>query len=488
MRRIGLIRIYGLCLCWLLTAAGPALAQGLKPGENPYTLPPGSMPSWTVPVLRLVSATHVEPTTGVVISDTGLVLVPEDFAGMGDEIIVLDGGTDIIRNGRPARIEQKFAFEGLQVLAVDGLSRQGVTLAATAVQQGDEALLVAFPPAEQIAEGKPPLSISAAFDVFSENDRPSLSAESELPNVTGALVDSCGNLVGVSLADDVQSMESSPATRYLWREALLKVFAQMGIPLREYDCSATEVVEPEPLVEEPEAEPPPEPVVDEPPAAEPEAEPADTLIDEELPEPEAEQELPVEEPVVEEPIPDTLPPIKDKGSGLGVWLWLLAAVMLAGLGFVIHHIRKKAQDNPPDAENPVAESEAPPVVEGDDEPEELPAQLDSELKITGTLGDGTAFEDSCAVGESAINVIIGRGDTDLVIDSPAVSRRHVSLNGTFGNLTVSDLGSSNGTSINGVPCLEGEIMFMEHGDTLILGDARCSLEIRPRGLDGGEKD
>ena len=75
-----------------------------------------------MPVLRLVSATHVEPTTGVILSDTGLVLVPEDFASMGDEIIVLDGGTDIIRNGRPARIEQKFAFEGLQVLAVEGLT------------------------------------------------------------------------------------------------------------------------------------------------------------------------------------------------------------------------------------------------------------------------------------------------------------------------------------------------------------------------------
>ena len=62
------------------------------------------MPSWTVPVLRLVSATHVEPTTGVVISDSGLVLVPADFATIGDEIIVLDGGTDIIRNGRPAKI------------------------------------------------------------------------------------------------------------------------------------------------------------------------------------------------------------------------------------------------------------------------------------------------------------------------------------------------------------------------------------------------
>lgn len=467
------------------------LAQGLEPGANPYTLPPGSMPAWTVPVLRLVSATHVEPTTGVILSDTGLVLVPEDFASLGDEIIVLDGGTDIIRNGRPARIEQKFAFEGLQVLAVEGLARQGVTLAATALQQGDQVVLAAFPPAELIAEGKPPLSISATVDVFRENDRPSLSAESGLPNVTGALVDSCGNLVGVSLADDVQSMESSPATRYQWRDALLKVFTQMGIPLREYDCFARQETEPEPVIEEPAEEPPPEPEAEEPPPKpeqEPEQEPAEAIADEELPESEVEEELSIEEPVVEEPLPDMLPPIEDKGLGLGVWLWLLAAVVLTGLGFVIHRLRKHAQESSPDSEDLSEKSGAPAVVEPEDEPEELPALLNSELMISGVLRDETAFEDACAVSENAINVIIGRGDADLVIDSPAVSRRHVSLKGSFGELTVSDLGSSNGTSINGVPCLEGEIMFMEPGDVLVLGDARCSLEIRPREADGGEKD
>ena len=103
MRRSNQIRKCGWFLCWLLTAVTPALAQNLKTGGDAYILPPGSMPAWTVPVLRLVSATHVEPTTGIVLSDSGLVLVPENFAGPDDEIIVLDGGTDIIRNGRPAR-------------------------------------------------------------------------------------------------------------------------------------------------------------------------------------------------------------------------------------------------------------------------------------------------------------------------------------------------------------------------------------------------
>ena len=480
MRRSNQILMCGWFLCWLLMAATPALAQNLKTGGDAYILPPGSMPAWTVPVLRLVSATHVEPTTGVVLSDSGLVLVPGDFAGPDDEIIVLDGGTDIIRNGRPARIEKSFAFEGVLVLAVDNLSRQGVTLAARPLQQGDEILLAAFPPAELIAEGEPPLSISATVGVFSENNRPSIADDSRLPNVTGALVDQCGNLVGMSVADDVQTMEPSPGTRYQWRDALLNVFGELGIALREFDCSSSEAAEPEePPAPEPMAEPEEQP-------EEQSEEPIEETATGEITEPEvAEEDLVTDEPAPAEPLPDSLPPFEDRGSGLGRWLWLVAAILLAGLGFVIHRLRSRSRESSTGDTEPSVESAAAPVVEPEDEPEEIIPQLDSELLLTGVLRDGTEFEDSCAVSESAINVVIGRGDADLVIRSPAVSRRHVQLNGSFDELTVSDLGSSNGTSINGVPCLEGEIIFMEPGDVLVLGDARCSLEIRPRGSDKG---
>ena len=90
-----------------------------------------------VPVLRLVSSTHVEPTTGLVLSESGLVLVPADFASAGDEIVVLDGGTDIVANGRTARIERNLPMDGLQVhkqlddgnvradLGGDGLGQDG---------------------------------------------------------------------------------------------------------------------------------------------------------------------------------------------------------------------------------------------------------------------------------------------------------------------------------------------------------------------------
>jgi hypothetical protein len=116
------------------------------------------------------------------------------------------------------------------------------------------------------------------------------------------------------------------------------------------------------------------------------------------------------------------------------------------------------------------------VTELKKEPAAADSVLDSVLIVRGLLADGTEFESACPVSEHAVNITIGRADSDLVINSKAVSRQHVNLNGTRRELTVTDLGSSNGTSINGVPCLEGEILFIEPGDTLVLGDARCTLE------------
>jgi hypothetical protein len=479
---------FRLCIWLLLAAAGSSLAQGLDRGVTTYILPPGSMPSWTVPVLRLVSATHVEPTTGVVLSDTGLVLVPEGFASMGDEIIVLDGGTDIVRNGRPARIERKFTLEGLQVLSVEGLTRQGATLAATALEEGSQVLLTAFPPAEQIAEGEPPLSIPASIVVFSENGKPAISSETQLPNVTGALLDSCGNLAGVSLADGVQSMEASPSTRYQWRETLLRVLGEMQVTPREFDCSGKpqpEEEEPPPAAEEPVAE---ETAVIEPePEVIPEAEQLPTPEPEEVPATEDEQApLEIEVlPPIEKDFTDS--PQEEEESGHRGWLWLVAAVVLFGLGFGLHLLRRARREESTGGAEGAGTTPASALEAEEEEPVPSVPLLDSLLLIHGVLADGTEFEGSCAVSKNAINIVIGRGDTDLVIDSLAVSRKQVSLNGTINELTVADLGSSNGTSVNGVPCLEGEIMFIEPGDTLILGDARCSLEIRPRHTAGSEE-
>jgi hypothetical protein len=467
------IRLQWLCF-WLFLAPGlTGLAQGLDEGEYPLGQG-GSLPAWVVPVLKLVSATHVEPTTGVVLSDTGLVLVPEDFASAGDEIIVLDGGTDIIRNGRPARLERKFTADGIQVLAVQGLGRQGASIAFKPLEDGDELRLAAFPPAELIAEGKPPLNVTASVAVFKENGKPAISGDTPLPNVTGPLLDSCGDLAGFSMADDIQSMDASPATRYAWRAAVLNIFETLQIVPRESNCANREVEKaqtPEPVIEEPEPEEPPD-AEPEPAVEEEEEEPAQ----EPDPEPELELDtLPPFEKDIAQPPPEEAP----ASSG---WPWIIAALVLIGLGLILHWFRR-AQRTGVDETTLESGSDIPVSDAGENETIEEPGTpdaLDSLLVVEGVLSDGADFRESCAVSKNAINVLVGRGDADLVIDSVAVSRHHASLNGTADELTLSDLGSSNGSSINGVPCLEGEIMFIEPGDSIVLGDARFTFQIRPR--------
>jgi pSer/pThr/pTyr-binding forkhead associated (FHA) protein len=104
-------------------------------------------------------------------------------------------------------------------------------------------------------------------------------------------------------------------------------------------------------------------------------------------------------------------------------------------------------------------------------------ELDRRLVLRGVLADGTPLDVGCAVSSRAVNVVIGRGaGADLVLPSSAISRQHARLNGTPDALTVTDLGSGNGTSVNGVPCLKGEILYLETGDILVLGDAQLSVE------------
>ena len=54
-------------------------------------------------VLQPVSIDRVRPVTGVVISASGLVIVPLDFAAPGDQIIILSIATDMAPHATPWR-------------------------------------------------------------------------------------------------------------------------------------------------------------------------------------------------------------------------------------------------------------------------------------------------------------------------------------------------------------------------------------------------
>jgi hypothetical protein len=110
----------------------------------------------------------------------------------------------------------------------------------------------------------------------------------------------------------------------------------------------------------------------------------------------------------------------------------------------------------------------------------IPEPANCVLEINGNLPNGAAFQASCNVRSAAVDAVIGRGDSDIAIDSPDVQREHARVGGSVGMLTITDLGSTRGTWINRVPCLKGEIMFIGPEDMIFLGDVSFRVLVRPR--------
>lgn len=454
-----------LLLVLLLAAAAPGQAQ-----QSP------ALPPWAVPVLRLVSETHVQPTTGIVLPGGERVLVSADFGAPGDEIVVLDGGTDIVRHGRPARPVQVFAELGLKVLAVPGLQRAGAPLAPAMPTGRASIRLAAFPPAEQIAEGQPPVDWRGALQPVPGGGA-SLSGP-ERPNVTGPLLDACDNLVGISLAAGLPTLSPSAGTGYHWRDELAALWAELGLPVTGRACAANE----------PAQEPPPEPAPEkaQPPAAPAadEEEPNEAPAAEEAGQPESDTGT-AEEPEQEAAeLPEALPPAEDampaeEPSRTLTWLAAIAVLLIAA-GLAVRAWRRRPRTAGPasPAIGSASGAEARPAatVHLDVQPERPPAS-DGSLRLAGHYADGSPLEMRVPVDTRAIDLVIGRGGADVALDSPAVSRRHARLEGRAGALTLADLGSSNGTSVDGVPCFEGEVFFVEPGATVVLGDVRFRLDL-----------
>jgi hypothetical protein len=163
------------------------------------------------------------------------------------------------------------------------------------------------------------------------------------------------------------------------------------------------------------------------------------------------------------------------------WWWLAGGLLLLTGGLAVNRLRRKTGTA---AATPVAtpsgsagEAHSSRRRNGHPQPGELEPQLDSRLVLRGEYAGGRPLEVAVAVSADAINLEVGRGGADVVLDSVAVSRRHARLNGSRAALTIADLGSRNGTTIDGVPCLEGEIMYLEPDSTVVLGDVRFTVSV-----------
>jgi pSer/pThr/pTyr-binding forkhead associated (FHA) protein len=71
--------------------------------------------------------------------------------------------------------------------------------------------------------------------------------------------------------------------------------------------------------------------------------------------------------------------------------------------------------------------------------------------------------------------VLGRHlQNDIVLNDTNVSRRHAEFVSAAGEVTVKDLGSTNGTKVNGV-LVTGE-QLLQHGDVINFGTAQVRFE------------
>ena len=94
--------------------------------------------------------------------------------------------------------------------------------------------------------------------------------------------------------------------------------------------------------------------------------------------------------------------------------------------------------------------------------------------VGGTSGGSVVLEDGTRVTLADAAVVIGRsGDSTIRLTDASVSRRHAEIRRSGDGWTVTDLGSTNGTRVNGAPISERRL---QDGDTIAVGDAKLRFE------------
>ncbi len=77
---------------------------------------------------------------------------------------------------------------------------------------------------------------------------------------------------------------------------------------------------------------------------------------------------------------------------------------------------------------------------------------------------------------TALPLTVGRAsDNDLILDDPMVSRHHCQLKLQHGAYSFADLGSRNGSEVNGQPVTE---IALGPGDVIRIGDTEIEFQVR----------
>ncbi|UYN97119.1 MAG: TIR domain-containing protein [Enhydrobacter sp.] len=131
---------------------------------------------------------------------------------------------------------------------------------------------------------------------------------------------------------------------------------------------------------------------------------------------------------------------------------------------------------PPPARRPPA---APAPTDDDDGATRV--AVDRTIRLAGRSRDGAPFELSIRLSQLRMRpdgLVIGRkaGQADLVLAHESVSRRHAVVVSSDGRLTVSDLGSTNGTFVDDKPALRERPAELVRGAVLRLGEVELTVE------------
>ena len=152
-------------------------------------------------------------------------------------------------------------------------------------------------------------------------------------------------------------------------------------------------------------------------------------------------------------------------------------VLLLLLAWWIHRQRsRRGAGHPQTAETDIAQTSDEPRTVRFERPMESAARV--YLHINGELPGGESFSQDLPVNGPEWQAEIGRQDASIKLESPSVSRLHARLELHEGRLTLSDLDSTNGTRINDVPCLPGEVFFIQSSDRLEFGDVQLQIQLR----------
>ncbi|MEM7366438.1 MAG: FHA domain-containing protein [Pseudomonadota bacterium] len=102
-----------------------------------------------------------------------------------------------------------------------------------------------------------------------------------------------------------------------------------------------------------------------------------------------------------------------------------------------------------------------------------------DVLMEGRDDEGTRFRVRASLDrlQQPSGMVLGRNprDSELVVEHPDVSRRHARIRIVGRELTIEDLGSTNGTSVNGRPIDKKRQVTLVEGDRVVLGSVRLNV-------------